>query len=210
MKVTTHIVFWLGLILVMSILVPGLMGPDASYARVRAEHDAAVRVFGAGNTDVMTKRANGVHDVLIVQSGLQRILDRGFTTNKQLKEQEIAVETQTRFSVLFNRYLQTVSTEVYGLVFRGCIMLHWLAYIGIFLVAAVADGICQRRVKLATAKSLSPLRYTIALHLMVVIAFSPLVYLLAPFNVTPWFMPVWVIVISYPLAKAISNIVGLD
>lgn len=210
MKVTSHILFWLGLILVMSIIVPGLMGPSASFDRIQTEHDMALRVFGADMTDKMTSEANKLHDLLIVKTGVQHLIDRGFTTEKQLQDQEIAVATQTKASIFMNRYLQTVSTELFGLVFRGCIMLHWLVYVGAFLVAAVADGVCQRRVKLATARTLSPLRFTIATHIFVAIAFSPVIYLLAPIAVTPWFMPIWVLVIAYPLTKAISNIVGLD
>src|SRR5438067_2044708 len=113
MKITAHIVFWLGVILVMSIVVPGLMGPTSS-------------------TDRMTTHANQLHDLLIVKTGVQHLIDRGFTTKKQLEEQQIAVETQTKASVFMNRYMQTVSTELYGLVFRGCIMAHWLIFIGAF------------------------------------------------------------------------------
>lgn len=210
MKITSHILFWLGVILVMSIVVPGLMGPNASFDRIQSEHDAALQVFGAETTDKMTSRANELHDLVIVKTGVQHLIDRGFTTEKQLQEQEIAVAQQTKMSVFMNRYMETVSTELYGLVFRGCIMLHWMAYIGAFLIAAIADGVCQRRVKLATAATLSPLRYTLAMHLLVVIAFSPIIYLLAPITVTPWFMPAWVLVIAYPMTKALSNIVGLD
>jgi hypothetical protein len=210
MKVTSHILFWLGLILIMSVVVPTLMGPVASRARIQDEHDAAVRVFGPESADRMTEEANTAHGLLIVKSGIQKFIDHGFTSEAQLRREVINPAGQTKAAIFFNRYMQTVSTELYGLVFRGIIMMHWMLYIGLFLLAAIVDGVCQRRVKLATAGTLSPLRFTIAMHLFVAIAFSPIVYLLAPIAVTPWFMVGWVLVIAYPLAKAISNIVGLD
>lgn len=210
MKATSHILVWLGALLVLGIVVPAVLPPERAYERVQVEHDAALAIFGQQQTDSITERANSLHDVLIKQSGIQAAIDSRFTTEKQLERQEIAADTQRRVGTVFNRYLLTLSTQVYGLIFRGYIMLHWLLYVGIFLVAVVVDGFAQRKIIVDTAQSVSAVRYSLALHSLIAISFSPLVYLIAPFNVTPWFLPIWVIVVGYPLSKVSSNLVGFD
>ena len=55
----------------------------------------------------------------------------------------------------------------------------------------------------------SPLPFAWALHSVIVIAFTPLAYLLLPFSVTPWFMPMWCLLMALPLAKAIANAVRM-
>jgi hypothetical protein len=97
--------------------------------------------------------------------------------------------------------------QLYGLFYRGFLMLHWMWYVGIFLVAAFVDGLARRAIKRDVLAVNDPIKFAIAFHTLIFIVFSPFAYLLLPAAVTPWFMPAWAVLVALPMSSAIANAV---
>lgn len=207
MKAAGHIRIWLGILLMLVFLVPLALTPEQAEKRVFEEADWAGRVFGQERFNDVATRANGAYNAVVVRSGLRKFIDSGFTSKEELNSLSPMRHQESSMATVFNSYLRSLSVQLYGLFFRGSIMLEWLVFIGFFLLGAVVDGVARRKVKLSTGGLNSPVKFTWSMHLMVVIAFSPLLYLMLPVSITPLFMPYWTLIAALPLSIAITNAV---
>lgn len=203
--VKTHISGWFIFLFVAMLIVPALMSPDMSRARLQAEHDSSVAIFGTKKVDSISETANTVYQAVIGGLGIDKLINSGYVKEKDTKKLVFSKRVNTDMSTVTNRYLESMTLQIYGVFFRGALMVNWLLYVGLFMFASMFDGISQRQVKQETIQMVSPIKFALALHTVVAVIFSPLAYLVLPMNVTPWFMPIWAVVVAFPLSKAISN-----
>lgn len=202
--VASHIKLWIIALFLMVFVVPAIMPPSMARARLDSEYLSSSEIFGQERVAIITTRANFVFEAVIGAIGIDRIIAAGYVHEKDTKG-IIAEGLNTEASKVTNGYLQSMMFLLYGIFFRGSLMLQWLLYVGFFLFGAVMDGIAQRRIKQEMIRMNAPVTFSIMIHTVVFIFFSPLAYLLLPVAVTPWFMPIWALAIAYPLSKAISN-----
>lgn len=201
----SHLKLWVILIFLMLIAVPALITPEFARGRLEAEYRSSVAIFGETRVRLIAERANGIYDTIVKGSGLEGLIKSSYTTNADMKNAIVAREANTSMAAGANRYLQSFVIQVYGVFFRGSLMLHWLIYVGLFLLAALVDGATQRKVKMETMRMAAPIKFAIATHVLISTIFIPVAYLLLPFAVTPWFMPVWTVFVALPLSNAIAN-----
>lgn len=211
MKAAGHVRLWLALVFVLLILVPIAMTPDSVADRIRAEADWGQRVFGSERMGRIVERSNNAYDLTIVQTGIRSLIDASMTTDADLDQPEDRLtRKQRRVATVFNGYLHSLSLQIYGVYLRGSVMLEWLIFVGIFIVAAIVDGLTRRKIKHASGALSSPVKYTWAMHSMIAIIFSPIVYILVPATITPLFMPYWTLCMALPISITIANAVRLD
>lgn len=207
--VKAHVRLWFIGIFLAILVVPALMAPETARERIEREFHSSTAIFGAERASAITLRANAAYDALVEGLGVADFLRKGFTQRKDADQMMFAQKPSMTMGTFVNRYLQTMMALIYGVFFRGSLMIQWLAYIGAFLIAAIIDGVVQRRVKQDTLAMNAPVKFAYAFHTVIVIIFSPIAYLLLPVTVTPWFMPIWAVAMSYPMAKAIANAVRM-
>lgn len=204
--VKSHIRLWLIAIFLMVFVVPAIMPPSVARQRLELEFVASQSVFGGERVAVIVDRANGIYEGLIGGIGLDKLIASGYVKDKEV-ENTIGEGVNKVGSSFTNAYLQSMALLIYGVFFRGSLMIQWLAYIGVFLFAAIVDGVTQRRIKNELIHMNAPIAFSVTFHIVIAIVFAPIAYLLLPFAVTPWFMPIWTVVIALPLSKAIANAV---
>jgi len=207
--VKAHVRLWLIGIFLALLVVPALMSPEAARQRIEREFQASTAIFGAPRASAITERANAAYDSLVEGLGIAHTIRRGFSKSDDHEHMMFGKKPSMTMGSFVNNYLQTMMTQIYGVFFRGSLMIQWLAYVGAFLIAAFVDGMVQRKVKHETLAMNAPVKFAYAFHTVIIIVFSPIAYLLLPFSVTPWFMPLWALAISYPMAKAIANAVRM-
>lgn len=203
--VLPHVRIWLIGLFVAFWIVPALTSDEDGRARIRNEYDAVGRIFGVQQSDVIAQRANATYDAFAKATGFASVLQKGYTTDEELKRQDIAPDLHQELAKKSNGYLAAMAMQMYGVVFRGLLLMQWLWVVGIFLFATIVDGFVQRRVRQATMRGNPPLLFALSLHVTVAVAFAPLAYLFLPFNVTPWFTPIWTLILAFPLCSAIAN-----
>lgn len=203
--VKTHIKLWIIFLFLALLVVPAILPPEMAQARLESEHDSSVAIFGQQRVDAITSGANLMYQKISETLGLERFIRSGFVKRKDVEGQVFIGTFQGDMSTFTNQYLLSLMLQIYGIFFRGALMLQWMIYIGFFLFASLFDGIVQRKVKHETLQVVSPLKFAIAMNTVVAVFFMPLAYLLLPAHVTPWFMPIWAVVVALPLSKAISN-----
>lgn len=203
--VKSHLKLWIiGFFLAM-LAVPALMPPEAAKGRLRAEYESSAAIFGTKRVDAIGVRATFLYDAIIGGSGLDALIHNGFVEKSATDRLVIAKAGNETMATKTNRYLQSMLLQLYGVFFRGSLMLQWLPYIGFFLIAAIGDGITQRRIRNDELQMNSPIKFAVSLHAAIVIVLSPIAYLMLPASVTPWFMPIWAALIAIPLSKVIAH-----
>jgi hypothetical protein len=205
--VKTHVKLWIILLFLAILVVPALLTPDMARERLTAEFKSSEAIFGRERTSAITERANVVYDGIVGATGIDKFIQAGYIKRKDTKGLMIAQQANEDMSTLTNRYLESMMLQIYGAFFRGSLMLQWLLYVGFFLVAAIVDGVSQRQIKQELIQMNAPIKFAISFHIVIAIIFTPLAYLLLPAAVTPWFMPIWTVIIALPLSKAIANAV---
>lgn len=209
MNAHSHFRIWLGIVLALIFLVPVALAPLDAEKRVNEEANWAEQTFGKDRFNDVANRANAAYKLVVVETGLRRFIDGGYTDESGRDERQFAAKQNRSFAVLFNGYVHSLSVQLYGLFFRGSIMLEWLVFIGLFLIGAIVDGVARRKVKVATGGFNSPIKFSWSMHVMIIIAFSPFLYMLLPVSISPLFMPYWTLVIAFPLSVAIANAVRM-
>lgn len=204
-----HILVWLAIFFVGLFLVPIVLPPEAARARLDTELEAARAIFGLEQANTIVARANSAHQLVIVDTGLQGVVLNQYTTERDIRNQPVGQDTQRRIGSAFNRYLQTALVQVYAVFARLSVVFEWLLYVGLFLVAVVVDGITQRHKKFASGEDIETVKYALGGHVVIACIGLPFIYLIYPFYVSPWFVPVWVLLISAPMTLAIRNMAGL-
>lgn len=203
--VKTHIRLWLILIFLMMLVIPFFVPPEQARARVTAEYEAATSIFGVERASEIASSANTLFTDFMNGTGLANMINAGYVTEQETRNQLVAQQVNQDMAVVSNKFLLTLTTQLYGVIFRTKLMLHWLVYVGVFLVAALIDGISQRQIKSELLQMHAPIKFAMATHMGVVVLFTPLVYLLLPISVTPWFMPIWAVVMAWPISQTVTN-----
>ncbi|ABD71951.1 hypothetical protein Rfer_4264 (plasmid) [Rhodoferax ferrireducens T118] len=203
--VKTHVKLWIILLFLAIFIVPAILSPEMAEARLRSEYESSAAIFGVARVDTITARANAVYDVTVGASGIDKLIQTGYVKKSDTRNMMIAKNANETASSFTNNYLKSMLLQIYGVFFRGSLMLQWLVYVGFFLFAAIVDGVMQRRIKKDLIQMNAPIQFAVSFHIVIAIIFTPLAYLLLPGAVTPWFMPIWTLVIALPLSKAIAN-----
>lgn len=204
--VKSHVRLWLIAIFLMLFVMPAIISPGLARSRLESEFNSSTDIFGAERVSAIVGRANSIYETIIGGLGIDKIIATGYVQDKDVKN-TIAEGVNRAGSSFTNSYLQSMALLIYGIFFRGSLMIQWLAYIGSFLVGAFVDGLVQRRIKRDLIHVNNPILFSLTAHTLILITFAPIAYLLMPFAVTPWFMPVWTVVMAFPLAKAVAHAV---
>lgn len=207
MKLSNHFLFWFVIWGMLFLVSPLLLSTDGQISRIKLEVESAKGAFGESKTEEIVGKASGHYKTLFIETGLLTEKNKLYT--KQIapgnKFQELAGGASKSMSHVTNGYLRALSINVYGIMVRWGIILHWLLFIFPFIVAAFADGYVTRKIKFSQFGFISPMAYSLSIHFIVFMLFIPLLYLVAPIPVTPYFMPGWAMIMGLPINLLVSN-----
>ena len=205
--VKTHLKLWIIFLFLILLSMPWIITPDEAKQRLVAEYNDSVKIFGYERTEHIADRGDNIFISFMQGTGIGKLLAGGKIDEKEINSMDYGRKANRTMSEITNKYLLTFSIQIRGVFFRGSLMVQWLLYVGVFLIAVLMDGMTQRKVKQDLLIMNAPIKFALAFHILIFVMFTPLAYLLLPVAVTPWFMPVWTISIALPITKAISNAV---
>lgn len=199
MKSTSHMGFWLIAFLVSLFVAPIATSSEEIHHRLNGEMADVYRIFGDRVGSFIVETSNSGY-AYIRRTGVESLLetDARHEENAPRFLQDIA-------SATLGKYLGALLAQFYSFLMRGMIVLVWVAMLLPFLAAAVLDGFCQRKVKLASLGEQIPTAFAIGTHTVIGLSAAPLLYIAIPLPMTPLFMPIWALVIALPMGLAISH-----
>jgi hypothetical protein len=203
----THIVFWIcvwGMVLLAS---PLMLPMEGQIARIKKEIELTRGAFGDAQVAEIIQDASSTYKAIFIETGYLTSNSKVYTKPMTAEQKQLTIleKTTEKFATVTNGYLTALSVNLYGVMVRWGIFCHWLLFIAPFLVAAFIDGFVVRKIKFSEFGFISPMAYSFSLHGIIFILFIPLLYLIAPLPITPYFMPGWALVLSFPIMLMIAN-----
>ena len=206
MSSRSHFWLWIVLSAILFFGMPLFISYDSSINRIETERQSASMVFGKDRVNGIVTRSNLVYNALFVETGIAGGLESQYIESAEEGGDPLS-KSVSNLSIQSNSYILSLLTNVYGIIFRALLVWEWLALIGLFLGACFVDGLVQRRIKQESFGFNSPVRFSLAVHTLILISAVPVLYLLAPLAVSPWFMVIWALAIALPISIAVSNAV---
>ena len=202
-----HIGFWLIGLFVGMLALPIIFTQELVMKRVGTEIGYLTNAFGEQDAKTIVDGANSFFDDWFVKTGIISSLGKAYAVDENKdRTEKILGQTVNKLTGATNSYVMSFAANIYAMTLRVNILLTWAVYILPFLGAAIVHGFVKRKIKILSFGYVSPSAYGIALHSIIALTFFPLLYLLAPFAITPLFMPFWAMVLSVPVIMMMSNI----
>lgn len=201
-----HSLLWIILIAVCMLALPALSSPQDIMGRVIHEIGMIERVLGKAETTKVTTSATSIYNALFVETGIVKATNKAVVTEDEKAHSEAMFGQSVRgISDRTNDYVLGVSALCFASLVRIVIFMAWLPYIAPFFLAVVLDASVSRRIKFASFGYSSPIKFSVAAHMMIVVVFLPILYLVAPLPVTPLFIPFWALISAIPLMLVVAN-----
>lgn len=207
MKISSHLLFWLTIWGMMFLASPLVLSQDGQIARIKDEISSIKLAFGTAKADEIVSDSSGIYRRLFIDTKVLTEENKLYTKSDD-REGTVGGFTAAparSMSNLTNGYLRALSVNVYGLFIRWNIFLHWSIFILPFIMAAFVDGFVTRKIKFAQFGFISPMAYSFSMHIILFLTFIPLLYLVMPLPITPYFMPTWAMIMAFPINMLVSN-----
>lgn len=207
MKVSAHVVFWVSVWGILFLASPLMLSSEGQVRRIQKEIDSVKVAFGSDKTKAIINDANETYRAYFIETGWLSEENKLYTqqSSKRNEVDDVVSAGAKAMSNVTNGYLHALSVNVYGFLMRWEIFLHWWLFILPFVVAAFIDGYVTRKIKFSQFGYMSPMAYSMSLHIIVFLIFIPLLYLVAPLPISPYFMPGWAVVMGVPINLLVSN-----
>lgn len=202
-----HLLIWICGLFVVLLIAPLIQTPNGLWSNAMSELAMIRSAFGERDTYKLSKSATEIYNAVFEDSGAA----------KTSKKAEVSESERNNADPLFgaggrvvtgvtNNYVSSLSVVFFVLVLRILIVLSWLPFIVPFLLAVIVEGVVRRKIKMSAIGGPNAIKFALSKHLLIDILFFPLAYLVFPFAFTPLFMPIWTLVVAWPLVVLIANI----
>lgn len=201
-----HIFLWVAICFALMLAIPIVSSPQAMWENARSELGMIETAFGTKDTVALASRATGVYNAIFIDTGFIQKTRGAYVTREEQELGEAMVGGASRaVTGLTNNYLDTFAALTYVMILRVMIFMSWLPFILPFILAAVGEGITRRKIKYATFGQYGAALYAGAMHMSVLILILPVLYLMAPLPLTPFFIPFWALIAAIPVVASIAN-----
>jgi hypothetical protein len=205
MKSSSHLGFWLLVVILGFLAAPMLRSGDDMQAFVDNEVNQTRQALGPTVGAFVLHFADSVFD----ESPLGEIARMARNTKHSRADAELSMQVAGPggevMSKLFNGYLQGIVWQTYVVAMRLAIVCVWLLVLSPLLIAAIHDGFMNRRIKRAEFGVIRPATFSIASFFVIPLLMLPLIYLVIPFSLSPMLAPGWALILAMPLSLLVSN-----
>lgn len=201
-----HIWIWVVIFMVAFWTLPIFITADQSRQRIHDELQTVYQQFGETAHNNIVDNANKLYQSLIIDTGIQQwVSNRTVTDQAQKATQQLLGQTVTEGATATNSYLSNTLANWYGLTLRVQLVLIWIPLILPFLLGAVIDGYVVRKIKLSSIGFFSSNAFSATAHILIFICCLPVLYLIAPMVMSPFWIPAMAIAAAIALRIFIRN-----
>lgn len=201
-----HAFFWFVAAFVVFLVVPMFSNPESQWENAKTELRMITSAFGQHDAFEVATDAKAAYTTIFIDTGFIKTTRRAYVTERDKRESTMPLGGGVGATVaLTNNYIETLGAMVYVVILRLRMILGWLPFIVPFLVGVVGEGYTRRKIKYSEFGEYGATVFSGAVHLGVILLMLPVFYALAPFPVTPLFIPGWILIASLPIVIAIAN-----
>lgn len=201
-----HVFLWVAICFALMLAIPIVSSPQVMWENARTELGMIETAFGTGDTVALAKSATQTYNAIFIDTGLIQKTRGAYVSREEQELGEAMVGGASRaVTGLTNNYLDTFAALTYVMILRVMIFMSWLPFILPFILAAIGEGVTRRKIKYATFGQYGAALYAGAMHMSVLILILPVLYLMAPLPLTPFFIPFWALIAAIPVIASIAN-----
>ncbi len=201
-----HVFLWVAICFALMLAIPIVSSPQVMWENARTELGMIETAFGTDDTVALAKSATQTYNAIFIDTGLIQKTRGAYVSREEQELGEAMVGGASRaVTGLTNNYLDTFAALTYVMILRVMIFMSWLPFILPFILAAIGEGVTRRKIKYATFGQYGAALYAGAMHMSVLILILPVLYLMAPLPLTPFFIPFWALIAAIPVIASIAN-----
>ncbi|MDP2000006.1 MAG: DUF4400 domain-containing protein [Rhodoferax sp.] len=201
MDTSTHIRFWILMILAAFLLSPLVRDSKSMESYVANELQMTRDTFGNEVADWLENKAALVYRMM-PSDVLERVQIKG---DGMRRTKQVVPGAGVAVTVAFNNYVQGLVTNLFVATLRMFIVMVWLFVLAPVFLASLVDGFSQRAIKRAEFGAIRPAAFALTSIMVVPMSMAPLIYLVTPMTISPLATPMWALLIALPLALMVSN-----
>lgn len=201
MDTSTHIRFWILMILAAFLLSPLVRDSKSMESYVATELQMTRDTFGNEVADWLENKAAMVYRMM-PSDVLERVQIKG---DGMRRTKQVVPGAGVAVTVAFNNYVQGLVTNLFVATLRMFIVMVWLFVLAPVFLASLVDGFSQRAIKRAEFGAIRPAAFALTSIMVVPMSMAPLIYLVMPMTISPLVTPMWALMIALPLALMVSN-----
>ncbi|MGI9295060.1 MAG: DUF4400 domain-containing protein [Pseudomonadales bacterium] len=172
--------------------------------QIAKEKDSVHAYLGGDTASHIGKRADESFQSLFVDTQVVDGLYGYLIPNAKTPKHGTEVLAPWFFSWLDDS-LQTFWWVAYQAIYRLILFSEWMPYLGILLLAAIVDGLVERKIRKKTGDYANSVRYRAGVRALLVLVIIPLLYLTLPISVSPLIVPIWIFSVSIVLMLVAGN-----
>lgn len=204
---TAHIKFWLAALLLTLLATPVLTSQEELRQIAARELGMMQSSLGTSATNKIVINANSAYTGMFVNTGIVNRLKKGETTEESRETAGKTLGgTMYSFTTMANDYLLSAITLLYISILRVSMLMGWVPFLLPFVGAAIVDGSVRYKINKISVRISSPIQFKASAHIVIVCAIAPLLYLVAPMAITPYFILGWAIVIGFSAMFLVSEL----
>lgn len=201
-----HIKIWVAIIAAAFFLNPFFRTPEQMTNFVREESVLTIKVLGESWGGMIVRKSIDLFRTAPVQmtylifeeSSQMQISNGPIRAFNNSMGMQIA-------SAMMNKLMGGWGAMLYIMCIRLMIVLSWVILLAPMLIAAVMDGVSQRKIKFLNYQEIRPTAFTALSFVVIPFAMTPLFYLVAPFSITPTVMPALASAMLLPISWLLAN-----
>lgn len=185
--IRTSAVLSLVILLILVLYVPSAHPPHRFLAQLRTEHEVAVVYWGSDAATHMLDRAISVQEKTASATPIPAVKDAPSTTSMNgAVSREMSSVNQRLFN---NSYFRSVDALLLLASYRLSTLLEWLPWLGVFVLAAVADGGFARLIKAKEFIQHDPEMFALYTSLGIVVLCAAVIGFVLPVTLHPLLLP---------------------
>lgn len=173
----------------------------------KSEIQSTKEFLGDNSYSYLNNRTYVWYKKIFVDTGIQ---DKSFTLFIPTEEQKDRSGGLRNLGSPLFKWVDDKLKMYWNMVYLGMLRINYLLFffpiLIPFVVAATVDGFYTRRIKLITFQLTSATRYGYAIHALIFLTFVPIFFFLYPFNLNPFFVPLWYILLGLSARLLASNL----
>jgi len=203
-----HLWFWVILTLVAIFIVPVFVTSTTYQARIYGEVAMLEHTLGRDAAAQIMGMTDSVYSSAFEESGFRAwVMEHYYVDDRTVAQGEVEAGVPMGIAAkLSQNYAVSLFINLYELTFRLTQMFLWGAYSLPFILAAVLDGLMQRKVKFVSFAYSSPTVFNASWHLIIAMIFCGFFYFNTPFPVPPITFPVFIGVTAFVLRSLVGNL----
>ena len=190
--------------MIQAVLVILLVNAQWVEDQARAERLSIARQFGEARYADLERRAKRSYNRWFVSTHIQK-QSYALLLPDPIHPKDGMLGLAPWFFQWLEHRLDAFWVLAFQAICRLQVFREWLVITGVALAAAAFDGIMQRRIKRTNHALASADKYVVARSALLLMLIAPLLYLSAPFAISPFIVPLWGAMLSVTLMLLASH-----